>query len=78
LALVSEITARDLRNRTRRTENWSPAARLLAGAAGSALAVYGGTLGAGLGRLPADAPQRPEVERLLAAIAAGGRLDLIS
>jgi arylsulfatase A-like enzyme len=31
-----------------------------------------------LGRLPADAPQRPEVERLLAAIAAGGRLDLIS
>ena len=34
-------------------ENWSPAARLLAGAAGSALAVYGGTrrstLGAGLG-----------------------------
>jgi hypothetical protein len=49
LALVSEITARDLRNRTRRTENWSPAARLLAGAAGSALAVYGSTLGAGLG-----------------------------
>lgn len=34
-------------------ENWSPTARLLAGAAGSALAVYGGTrrnaLGAGLG-----------------------------
>jgi hypothetical protein len=34
-------------------ENWSPAARLLAGAAGSALAVYGGTrrgtLGAGIG-----------------------------
>jgi uncharacterized membrane protein len=34
-------------------ENWSPTARLLAGAAGSALAVYGGArrgpLGAGLG-----------------------------
>jgi gas vesicle protein len=34
-------------------ENWSPAARLLAGAAGASLAVYGGTrrdtLGAGLG-----------------------------